>query len=146
MTADKKKEQTSHFSMEIANEQVSKELEEWFRVDELETLARKTGFIQRSTSRLTGSELFNLLTVEILEEPHISYEGLCDRLEARNPNIRLSPQALCERMNREGAVNFLSACLEKTLRKTTGKPLLTQETAWLKHFPRVLLQDIAKAQ
>ena len=72
MTADKKIEQTNDCSMEIANEQLSKELEEWFSTDELETLARKTGFIQRSTSRLTGRELFNLLTVELLEEPYIT--------------------------------------------------------------------------
>jgi hypothetical protein len=64
MTAHKKIEQTSHRSMKITNEQLGKELEEWFRADELETLASKIGFIQRSTSRLTGRELFNLLTVE----------------------------------------------------------------------------------
>lgn len=146
MTANKKKERSSPWSMKITNEQLGKELEDWFRVDELETLARKTGFIQRSTSRLTGRELFNLLTVQILEEPHISYEGLCDLLEARNPGLRISPQALCERMNSEGAVRFLEACLEKTLKETAHKALAVQETAWLSHFPRVLLQDSTQIQ
>jgi hypothetical protein len=127
--------------METANEQLVKELEEWFKTDELETLARETRFIQRSTSRLTGRELFNLLTVELLEEPQISYEGLCDRLEACNPNLRISPQALCERVNSDGAVNFLKACLEKTLKETSHNTLVVQESAWLRHFPRVLLQD-----
>ena len=54
----------------------------WFNNEECEALARKTGFIQRSTSRLTGSGFFNLLTVEALDEPTISYEELLDDLKA----------------------------------------------------------------
>lgn len=146
MTAHRMKERNSLRAIEITTDQLGTALEGWFRTDELETLARKTGFIQRSTSRLSGRGIFNLLTVEILEEPHISYEGLCDILEARTPSLQLSPQALCERMNSEGAVNFLRACLEKTLKETTAKPLTVQETAWLTHFPRVLLQDSTQIQ
>ena len=60
----------------------------WLNNEECEALARETGFIQRSTSRLTGSGIFNLLTVEALNEPIISYEGLCDILEERDSNRR----------------------------------------------------------
>ena len=81
----------------------------WFNNEACEALAREAGFIQRSTSRLTGSGFFNLLTVEALDEPTISYEGLCDRLEERHPNVQITPQALCERMNSDGAVTFLKA-------------------------------------
>jgi hypothetical protein len=49
-------------SIEITNEQVCQELEVWFNNEECEALAREAGFIQRSTSRLTGSGFFNLLT------------------------------------------------------------------------------------
>jgi len=66
--------------IEITNEQIGQELDMWFKNEECERLARKTGFIQRSTSRLTGSGFFNLLTVGIMDEPTISYEGLCDIL------------------------------------------------------------------
>jgi hypothetical protein len=72
--------------IEITNEQINQELDMWFNNEECEALARETGFIQRSTSRLTGSSFFNLLTVEAVDEPTISYEGLCDILEERNPN------------------------------------------------------------
>ena len=85
--------------IEITNEQVSQELDMWFNNEACEALARETGFIQRSTSRLTGSDFFNLLTVVALDEPDISYEGLCDILEDRNSNAQITPQALCERMN-----------------------------------------------
>jgi len=53
--------------IEITYEQVGQELDMWFKNEECEALARKTGFIQRSTSRLTGSGFFNLLTVEALD-------------------------------------------------------------------------------
>ena len=102
--------------IEITNEQIGQELDMWFNNEACEALARETGFIRRSTSRLTGSAFFNLLTVEALDEPAISYEGLCDILEDRNSNAQITPQALCERMNSDGAVAFLEASLERSLR------------------------------
>jgi hypothetical protein len=133
-------------SIEITNEQVGQELDMWFNSEACEALARETGFIQRSTSRLTGWSFFNLLTVEVLDEPTISYEGLCDILEERNPNAQITPQALCERMNSDGAVEFLKAGLERTLKETTRRHTAVLETAWLEPFPRVLLQDSTQMQ
>jgi hypothetical protein len=132
--------------IEITNEQVNQELDMWFSNEECEALARKSGFIQRSTSRLTGSEFFNLLTIEALNEPTISYEGFCDILEERNPNLLITPQALCERMNSQGAVEFLKAGLERTLQETSRGHRATMETAWLSPFSRVLLQDSTQIQ
>jgi hypothetical protein len=133
-------------AIEITNGQLGKELNVWFKNEACETLARKTGFIQRSTSRITGSEFFNLLTVGVLDEPTVSYEGLCDILEQRNPDLQITPQALCERMNSDGAVEFLKAGLEKTLKETTRQQTAMMETAWLEAFPRVLLQDSTQMQ
>lgn len=78
--------------------------------------------------------------MDVLSEPAISYEGLCDRLEERR-DLKLTPQALCERVNSAGAVRFLEAALTKTLCETAGPPLACHETAWLAPFSRVLLQD-----
>ncbi len=133
-------------SIEITIKQVGQQLDMWFNNEECERLARKTGFIQRSMSRLTGSSFFNLLTVDMLDEPAISYEGLCDILEDHNPDIRITAQALCERMNSDGAVEFLKAGLEKTLQETTSQQAATMETAWLQPFSRVLLQDSTQMQ
>ena len=133
--------------IEITNEQVGQELDMWFKNEAYEALAQETGFIQRSTSRLTGSSFFNLLTVEILDEPTVSYEGLCDILEERHPDVRITPQALCARMNSEGAVAFLKAGLARTLKETARQPLAALEgTDWLAAFPRVLLQDSTQMQ
>jgi len=41
--------------IEITNEQVGQELDLWFTNEECEAPAQETGFIQRSTSRLTSS-------------------------------------------------------------------------------------------
>jgi hypothetical protein len=73
--------------------------------------------------------LFKLLTVEALNEPTISYEGLCDILEERNPNSQITPHALCERMNSGGAVAFLDAGLERMLKETTRPHTSTMKTA-----------------
>jgi hypothetical protein len=78
--------------------------------------------------------------VDALSEPTISYEGLCDSLEERR-GIKMTPQALCERVNSNGAVQFLEAALAETLREAGGPALAAQETAWLTPFTRVLLQD-----
>ena len=135
-----------HPAIEITNGQPGKELGVWFNNEACETLARETGFIQRSSSRITGSEFFNLLTVGIMDEPAISYEGMCDILEQHNPDLQLTPQALCERTNSDGAVEFLKAGLEKTLKETTRQQTAVMETTWLKAFPRVLLQDSTQMQ
>ncbi len=66
--------------LEITPAQIGMELETWFNHELCERLASETGFIQRSTSRLTGSAFFNLLTVGIVGEATVSYAGLCDAL------------------------------------------------------------------
>ena len=113
----------------------------WFNNEACEALARQTGFIRSSNSRLTGSAFFNLLTVEAMDEPTISYEGLCDILEDRNSDAQLTPQALCERMNSGGTVAFLEAGLERSLKETTRQQTAAMTMAWLEPFLRVLLQD-----
>jgi hypothetical protein len=44
-------------------------------------------------------------------------------------------------MNSDGAVAFLKASLERSLKETTRQQTATIETAWLEPFPRVLLED-----
>ncbi len=127
--------------LEITRARIGTELEIWFQNEACESLARETGFIQRSTSRLTGNAFFNLLTVGAIGEAAISYEGLCDVLEGYQSDLKMTPQALCERMNSEGATEFLKVGLEKTLQATSQEHLALMKSTWLEPFPRVLLQD-----
>jgi hypothetical protein len=133
-------------AIEISHEQIHQELDQWFTPEACEALARETGFIRRRTSRLSGRDFFNLLTVEMLDEPTASYESLCDRLEDRHPDVQITPQALCERMNSAGAVAFLKQGLDRTLQATTRPVLAAREAAWLAPFARTLLQDSTQIQ
>jgi hypothetical protein len=53
-----------------------------FAPEHLEALARQSDFIQRSSSKLTGKDFVELMTTEMIEEPAVSLEGLCDLLAA----------------------------------------------------------------
>ena len=126
--------------------ELGEELKTWFTDDMLETMAKTTGFIKRRSSRLTAKEFFNLVTVDILQEPNISYEGLCDKLESRNPAISMTPQALCERMNSKAAVTFMREVFENTLKKTLHAKKTALESQLLEPFARVLLEDSTSIQ
>ena len=129
--------------LEINRAHIGTELEIWFQNEACESLARETGFIQRSTSRLTGSAFFNLLTVGAVGETAISYEGLCDVLEGYQSDLKMTPQALCERMNSEGATEFLKVGLEKTLQATSLEHRAQMKSTWLEPFPSARGDGIA---
>ena len=65
-----------------------------FDPEQLESLARQSEFIQRSTSKLTGTDFAELLSTEMLDNAAVSLEGLCDLLRQLNPEAAMSPQAL----------------------------------------------------
>lgn len=123
------------------NQHIIHELAENFNDETCENLARETGFIQRSTSRLSGRDFFDLFTAETMGEATISYEGLCDILEERHSDLKITPQALCDRVNSDGAVSFLKAALENTLKENSCASVATIESTWLDPFLRVLLED-----
>ena len=56
----------------------------------LANLARKTGFIQRSTSKIQGEDFVRLMTTEILGDETVTTEGLCDILRQINPEADIS--------------------------------------------------------
>src|SRR6266581_6096370 len=60
-----------------------------FDPEPLETLARHSKFIQRSSSKLTGKDFVELMTTEMIEEPAVSLEGLCDLLVDLNPHAEM---------------------------------------------------------
>jgi len=51
----------------------------------LRDLARKTSFVQRSTSRAEGEDFVRLMTTEIIGEDTVTTECLCDILRQINP-------------------------------------------------------------
>lgn len=110
-------------------------------------LCRTHKFIQRSSSKLKGAEFIKtmILPSEGLSED--SLIGLCSRLRKFNSDANLSPQALCERINRYShqlmkAVfgNILQFIRSITMRRC---PKLAKV---LDKFTNVLIEDSTVAQ
>ncbi len=87
-----------------------------FDPDHLEALARQTDFIQRSSSKLRGKDFVELMTTEMIEDPAVSLEGLCDVLVDLNPQAQMTPQALHQRLN-PYAVTYLQEVFQWALRQ-----------------------------
>lgn len=121
--------------------QINQAIGNIFNQKQLEKLARKTGFIQRSTSKITGSNFLELMTTEIIQEPKISYEGLCDRLRTINPEANITPQAIEQRINSEGAVKYLEETLKISIKENLKSQYKENEFSLLSNFKNVFLED-----
>ncbi|MCP4878044.1 MAG: IS4 family transposase [Gammaproteobacteria bacterium] len=122
-------------------QQIQSKLKGLFTPEGLNTTARKTRFIQRSSSKIQAMDFIQLMTSELLVEPDVSTEGLCDRLEELNPEARVTAQALNARINTEEAVAYVKTVFEQSLQANLS-PLVNQLPApLLSSFGRVLLED-----
>lgn len=112
-----------------------------FAPEQLEPMAWQSRFIQRSSSKLTGADFFALMTTDMLDNPAVSFGGLCDILQQRHPQAAMTPQALQQRMNTPEAVAYLHDILQLALREQLT-PLYAQlPAATLMSFGRVFLED-----
>jgi hypothetical protein len=106
----------------------------------LEILARQSKFIQRSSSKLAGKDFVELMPTELLEEPAVSLEGLCDLLVDLHPQAERTPQALHQRINAY-AVTYLQEVFQLALRQPLGPVCDRLPLGALAPFGRVLLED-----
>jgi hypothetical protein len=111
-----------------------------FDPEPLETLARQSQFIQRSSSKLSGKDFVELMTTELMQEPAVSLEGLCDRLVELNPQAEMTPQALHQRIN-SYAVTYLQEVFQLALRQQLEPLCERLPLGALAPFGRVLLED-----
>ncbi len=111
-----------------------------FDPESLETLARQSQFIQRSSSKLTGKDFVELMTTELMQEPAVSLEGLCDLLVDLNPQAEMSPQGLHQRINAY-AVTYLEQVFQLALRQQLEPICDRLPLGALAPFGRVLLED-----
>jgi hypothetical protein len=111
-----------------------------FAPESLETLARQSKFIQRSSSQFTGQDFVELMTTEMLEDPAISLEGQCDILAQLNPQAQITPQALHQRIN-ANAVTYLQEVFAVALRQQLEPLCKRLPVGVLAPFGRVLLED-----
>lgn len=86
-----------------------------FAPQELEEIARSSGFIQRSTSRLTGQNFLMMNVFDVSSGQERSLNDSCDWL-AEHFDVHMSKQSLDERYNTT-AVEFIKRCFERILQK-----------------------------
>src|SRR6266496_3837616 len=111
-----------------------------FAPEHVEALARQSGFIRRSSSKLTGKDFVELMTTAMIEEPAVSLEGLCDLLGHLNPQAQMTPQALHQRIN-PYAVSYLQEVFQLALRQQLEPVCTRLPVGALAPFGRVLLED-----
>lgn len=112
-----------------------------FDVEHLDTLAKESGFIQRKSNRLEAVDFVQLMTVEILQDPLISLDGLCDILATLNENSQMSAQGLQQRINTSGAANFLSTVFCVCFTDAVTPIFALTPPTLMAPFRRVLIQD-----
>ena len=90
---------------------------------------------------MTGQDFFALMTTDMLDNPAVSFGGLCDLLRQRNPHAALTPQALHQRLNTPQAVAYMQEVFQLALRAQLT-PLYAQlPPGLLASFGRVFLED-----
>jgi hypothetical protein len=84
-------------------------------------LARRTGFIQRSSSKINGHEFIKALVIPSNGLSNDSLNGLCDRMREFNSEADISAPALAQRINTKASVSLMKACFEQILQKARKK-------------------------
>jgi hypothetical protein len=121
--------------------QVTGKLTRVFDHDQLEALARQSGFVQRSTSKGTGTAFVARMTTAMLDEATVSRDGLCDLLRQRHPPATMTPQALPQRILTPQASTALSEGLHLALREHLAAVGAQLPAALLAPFGRVWLEE-----
>jgi DDE family transposase len=110
-------------------------------------VARKTGFVQRSTSQLFGFEFAQVLMIpnNFLEAETLN--SLALRMHKINPYCNLSAPALAQRINSKGAQEFMKTCFGRVLKEVIKKDFSgIRDLPHLSGFNRVLIEDSTQAE
>jgi hypothetical protein len=87
----------------------------FFPASSVNALAKQSGLVTRSTSRLSGAAFFSLI-LEVANSPaEVSLRGFCRLLAERNKGVQMRVQSLWERIVSEKTVTFMKRMYEKTM-------------------------------
>ena len=112
-----------------------------FDAETLDQMAKETKFIQRCTNRIEAIDFVKLMSLEILDDPMMSTDGLCDMLAKLCPTSQMSGNALQQRLASDEAAAFLSAVFDDALTQSLIDVFDQTPTELLAPFSRVWLQD-----
>lgn len=106
------------------------------------SLAKRVGFIQRSTSQLLGYEFAQALMVPNAFLAEETLGSLSARMQRINKNCSLSAPALAQRMNTSSAELFMKNCLSKVFSEIVkNDPVDLNDIPILSAFNRVLIEE-----
>jgi hypothetical protein len=112
----------------------------------LETIAKETKFMVRSTNRINPRDFVQLMVLELLENPSMSIQGLCDILALLNPRSHMSANALQQRLASDGAADFLETVFNEAMTRSLVDSFEKTAPELLVPFNRVWLQDSTQCQ
>lgn len=117
--------------------------DDFFNPESSHQIARQTGFIKRSTSRISGHEFLKVLVMPSNGLCGDSLDGLCIRMKEYNPKANISASALAQRINTKPAVTFIRTHFEKILKETRKKldKQYSSLSGVLKNFNNVYIHD-----
>jgi len=106
-------------------------------------IARQTGFIQRSSSKIKGNELVKALIIPSPGLSEDSLNGLCERIKNFNPDACISASALSQRINTKAAVEFMKSVYKEILKATYNRFIQKNPCfrGVFKEFNNIYIQD-----
>lgn len=114
--------------------------------DFCEDLAKKTGFVKRSTSQLKGYEFAQAMMIPNAFIESETLNSLAVRMRKINNLCKLSASALAQRINTTSAARFMKACLGYILKNVIHKDIVPLSDLPRLKFNRILIQDSTKAE
>src|SRR3954454_21959221 len=99
--------------IDLSKLQALKRFSAFFKRDQIEQLARQSGFIVRSSSRLSGAAFLDMMVRYIAPQGEGSLNDQCDYL-LEHHGINLTKQSLDERYH-TFAVAFMRSCYQALL-------------------------------
>ena len=110
-------------------------------------LARKCGFIQRSTSQIKGHEFAQAMMIPNAFLEAESLNSLAVRMKSINKTCNLSASALAQRINTKTAEKFMRAYFGKVLKEVVKQDVAdVSDLHNLSGFNRVLIEDSTRVE
>ncbi len=125
---------------------IKKQINNVFSATSLNDLAALTKFIQRSSNRINAVDFVYLMSIDLVSNPLAPLTELCRRLFELNPNTRITPQSLSERINSKQCVAFFKSVFLMALKHDREKILSTLNSSLLSPFKRIFVEDSTQIQ
>lgn len=110
-------------------------------------LAKRVGFIQRSSSQLQGYEFAQAIMVPNAFIEAETLNSLAVRMRTINKACSLSASALSQRMNTNAAQTFMKICFGKVLKEIVQKEFVNlPDVRNLTGYNRILIEDSTMAE